>query len=158
MSQTGTLRIKDVNTAMTGAFLVLTAIAGLYLAWPLRVSTDVGIGPGYVPQLLGIVQAALGGLLIRRSVTTEGEAPEPWRLRSPLFILAAVTFFAFTIERLGLVLSLAGLVAISCKANRETTLLEIAALVAGSVVFSVFVFVKALGLSLELWPSEIWGF
>lgn len=157
MSHAGILGIKDLNAALIGVFLILSAIFGILLAWPLSANTDVGIGPGYVPRMLGIVQIVLGGLIVRSSFVSYGEAPEAWHLRPPLFVLGAVTFFAFTIERLGLVISLAGLIALSCQANRETTFVETVSLVAGATLFSVVVFVKALGLSIELWPSQIWG-
>jgi hypothetical protein len=143
--------------ALIGAFLILTALAGLYLAWPLATSTDVGIGPGYVPRMIAFIQVGLGALLVRNGFTFLGEPLETWYVRPPLFILSAVTFFAFSIERFGLVISLIGLVVISCKASRDTTAYEILSLIVGAVLVSVVVFVKALGLSIGLWPVQMLG-
>ena len=57
------------------------------------------------------------------------------------------------IEPLGLVLSLAVLTLLSACAGAQFRLLETAALAAALIVFSVGVFVYALGLPLNIWPS-----
>jgi hypothetical protein len=46
-----------------------------------------------------------------------------------------------------------GLVLIGCAANRGTTIVEALAMAVGAVVVSVLLFVKALGLSIALWPK-----
>ena len=150
-------RIKNRNDVLAGGFLILVALLAFYLAWPLGRSSTVGLGPGYVPKALagmllifGLV-IALGGLLV------EGEAREPWFPRPLLLILSSIVYFAVTIEGLGLVIALFGLVHIACAANRDTRLHEAALLALGSVVFSVLLFVKALGLPLRLWPPQLWG-
>lgn len=146
-------RIKNMNQLMTGVFLILVAFLGLYLSWPLSSSTEVGLGPGYVPKMFAFIQLVLGVILIASGFMTVGEEYEPWHLRPLLLILASIAFFAMTIGRLGLVIALTGLVFISCAANRGTTFREALALAVGSVVVSALLFVKALGLSIALWPS-----
>jgi putative tricarboxylic transport membrane protein len=150
-------RIKNLNGVLTGTFLILVALFGFYLAWPLSSTSEVGLGPGYVPKLFAILQLVLGALLVADGLFEEGEAPEPWRLRPLLLVLASVAFFAMTIQRLGLVVALTGLVLISCAAHRETTFREALALAAGSVVVSALLFVKALGLVIPMWPPLPWG-
>ncbi len=146
-------RVKNMNEVLTGIFLILVALLGLYLSWPLSSTTEVGLGPGYVPKMFAFIQLALGVILIGSGMVTEGEAHEPWHLRPLLLILASIAFFAMTIGRLGLVIALTGLVFLSCAANRGTTFRETLALAVGSVVVSALLFVKALGLSIALWPS-----
>jgi putative tricarboxylic transport membrane protein len=150
-------QIKNPNAVLTGAFLVLVALLALYLSWPLSSGTDVGLGPGFVPKMFALIQFGIGGLLIGMGFVHQGEAAEAWHPRPLFFILASIAFFAMTIDRMGLIVALTGLVLISCLANRGTTLREALALAAGSAVVSVLLFVKALGLSIPIWPPFAWG-
>jgi hypothetical protein len=150
-------RIKDLNEVLTGIFLILAALLAFYLAWPLSSTTDVGLGPGYVPKAFAFIQLGLGAIMIVNGFLEAGEAPERWHLRPLVLVLASVAFFALTIERMGLVVALTGLVLIACTAHRGTKFYEALALALGSVVVSVLVFVKALGLSIPLWPQIPWG-
>ena len=72
----------------------------------------------------------------------------------PLAIIAAaVSLFGALIEPLGLVLSLVVLTLMSASAGAQFRLQETLALTAMLIVFSVGVFVCALGLPLNIWPS-----
>jgi putative tricarboxylic transport membrane protein len=82
-----------------------------------------------------------------------GEPTEPWHLRPVVLILASVGFFALSIERMGLVISVIGLVLISCAAHRGTTWREALVLALSTAAVSALLFVKALGLSIALWPK-----
>ncbi len=150
-------RIKDPNLALTGLFLILVALLAFYLAWPLSSRTEVGLGPGFVPKAFALIQLVIGVIMIGTGFVQPGEPSEAWHLRPLVFVLLAVAFFAFAIERMGLVIALTGLVLISCLAHRGTTWREALALAAGSVVVSVILFVKLLGLSIALWPSIPWS-
>ena len=150
-------RIKDLNEVLTGIFLILVALLALYLAWPLSSTTEVGLGPGYVPKMFAFVQLGLGALMIANGFWQAGEATEPWHLRPLVLVLASIAFFAITIESMGLVVALTGLVLVACTAHRGTKFHEALALAFGSVVVSALVFVKALGLSIALWPPISWG-
>jgi hypothetical protein len=111
------------------------------------------MGPGYFPLLLGGLLAALGGILIGRSLVLSGE-PVPRFHLVPLAVIAvAICLFGVMIEPLGLVISLAVLTLMSAFAGAQFRLLETVALAAALIVFSVGVFVYALGLPLNIWPS-----
>jgi len=149
--------IKDMNEVMTGIFLILVALLAFYLAWPLSSTTDVGLGPGYVPKMFAVIQFAIGAIMIVNGFVQAGEATESLHLRPLVLILAAIAFFAMTIERMGLAVALTGLVLIGCAANRGTKVHEALALAFGSVVVSALLFVKGLGLSIAIWPPALWG-
>ena len=149
--------IRNLNELLTGSFLILEALLAFYLAWPLSSATEVGLGPGFVPTMFAFIQLGLGAMLIVSGLLKVGEASEPWHLRPLVSVLGAIIFFGVTIERMGLVIALTGLVLIACAAHRGTRLYEALALALGSVVFSALVFVKALGLSIPLWPQMFLG-
>jgi hypothetical protein len=65
----------------------------------------------------------------------------------------SVTFFAVSIERFGLVISVLGLVTLSTFAHAKTPLLHGVLLALAMAVFAVVVFVEALGLSILVWPE-----
>jgi putative tricarboxylic transport membrane protein len=150
-------RIKDLNLVLTGSFLLGVALLAFYLAAPLSTMTDVGMGPGYVPRMFAFLQLGLGALMVFNGFMQEGEPTEPWHLRPLVLVLASVGFFAISIERMGLVISITGLVLISCAAHRGTTWREALALAVGSAVFAVVLFVKLLGLTMPVWPPLPWS-
>jgi hypothetical protein len=149
-------KIRDAKSVFTGTFLVLVAILGFYLVYPLSNFTEVGLGPGFTPRAFAAIQLAIGAAVIASGFVRNGEPTEPWQFR-PLLIIVAIIFFGLAIETMGLAIALFGLVLIACSANRGTKLTEALYLAAGTVVFSIIVFVKALGLSIPLWPSLILG-
>ena len=149
--------IKSINEVMTGGFLILVSLLAFYLASSLSSNTEVGLGPGYVPKMFAVIQFALGVILIGSGFIKSGDAAEPWQLRPMTLILSSIVFFAVSIERLGLVIAVVGLVLISCAANRGTTLKESLALAIGSAAVSAILFVKLLGLSIGLWPLMLLG-
>lgn len=147
--------IKNSGQVMTGIFLILVALLAFYLSWRFRTFSEIGIGVGFVPRMFASVQVLLGILLIVSGFLSEGERGEDtWQLR-PLIVLAAIIYFGVTIERMGLVISVVGLVLISCSANRDTRFLEALALAVASAAFAVLVFVKALSLTIPIWPVAL---
>ena len=111
------------------------------------------MGPGYFPLLLGGLLAALGAILIARSLVLRGEPVARFHVVPLAIVAAAVCLFGVMIEPLGLVLSLAVLTLLSAFAGAQFRLLETVGLAAALIVFSVGVFVYALGLPLNIWPS-----
>ncbi|MBU3738799.1 MAG: tripartite tricarboxylate transporter TctB family protein [Rhodoferax sp.] len=150
--QAMSLRKQNLNEVFAGGFLILAALLAFYLAWPLSRGTEVGLGPGFVPYMFATAQTVVGAIMVVHGLATPGEAPEPWHLRPLVLVLLSVVFFAMSIQRLGLVVAIFGLVMIGCAANRGTTWREALAVAIGSVVVCALVFVKALGLSIALWP------
>jgi hypothetical protein len=111
------------------------------------------MGPGYFPLLLGIVLAAMGAILIARSVVIQGEPVSRFHILPLVIIATAVCLFGLMIEPLGLVASLAVLTILSAWAGARFRLLETVALTLVLIAFSIGVFVYALGLPLNVWPS-----
>jgi uncharacterized membrane protein len=92
-------------------------------------------------------------MLIGRSLVLSGEPVMRFHVLPLAIIAAAVCLFGALIEPLGLVLSLVVLTLMSASAGAQFRLLETLALTAMLIVFSVGVFVYALGLPLNIWPS-----
>jgi hypothetical protein len=147
------MRIRAPKDFWSGLMFCGFAVVGILAARGYSLGAAGRMGPGYFPLLLGLVLAALGVILIARSVVLDGE-PLPRFHVVPLAMIAlAVCLFGVLIEPFGLVAALAVLTMLSAWAGPQFHLMEAIALTAALIVFSIGVFVYALGLSLSIWPS-----
>jgi hypothetical protein len=147
------MRIRAPKDFWSGLMFCGFAVVGLLAARGYSLGAAGKMGPGYFPLLLGGVLALLGIVLIARSIVLDGE-PLPRFHVLPLAVIAvAVCLFGALIEPFGLVVALAVLAMLSAWAGPQFRWLEAAALTAVLIVFSIGVFVYALGLSLSVWQS-----
>jgi hypothetical protein len=73
--------------------------------------------------------------------------------RSLWVILAAVVMFGYLLKPLGLVLATIILIVISAAGGHEFKLKEVTILSVVLAIFSVYAFVKGLGLPMNIWPA-----
>jgi hypothetical protein len=147
------MRIRAPKDFWAGVMFFGFAVVAVLAARGYSLGSAGRMGPGYFPLLLGLVLGGLGALLIGRSLVLDGE-PVPRLHVVPLAIIAvAVCLFGLAIEPLGLVVSLTILIVLSAWAGPQFRLIETMALALALIVFSVGVFVYALGLTLNTWPS-----
>ena len=147
------MRIRAPKDFWSGVMFCAFAAVGILAARGYSLGAAGKMGPGYFPLLLGGVLALLGVVLIARSIVLDGE-PLPRFHILPLAVIAvAVCLFGVLIEPFGLVTALAVLTMLSAWAGPQFRWLEAAALTAALIVFSIGVFVYALGLSLSVWPN-----
>jgi hypothetical protein len=135
------------------AFLVALGALAFALASELSVGTAAAMGPGYVPRGLSVIIMAYGAVLGLRAGFS-GVQPFPaieWR---PLLLISAsVALFAILLPFAGLALSSFAIVVCAGFAAYDVRLREnvIAAVVLA--VFSVVLFITALGLPIPIWPG-----
>ena len=147
------MRIRAPKDFWSGVMFCGFAAAAVLAAHGYSLGTAGKMGPGYFPLALGLVLAALGIILIGRSIVLDGE-PMPRIHVVPLAVMAlAVCLFGVMIEPLGLVVSLAVLTVLTAWAGPQFRVAETVALAAVLIAFSAAVFVYALGLPLNVWPS-----
>ena len=147
------MKIRAPKDFWSGVMFCGFAVAGILAARGYSLGSAGKMGPGYFPLLLGGLLGALGAILIGRSVVLDGE-PLPRFHVLPLAIIAiAVCLFGTLVEPFGLIVALAVLTVLSARAGPQFRLMETVALTVALIVFSVGVFVYALGLPLNVWPS-----
>jgi hypothetical protein len=149
------MRIRAPKDFWSGVMFGGFAAVAVFAAHGYALGSAGKMGPGYFPLLLGLVLAALAAVLIGRSLVLAGDPLPRFHIRPLLIIALAVCLFAVAIEPLGLVLALAMLTGLSAWAGPQFRWSESLALAAVLILFSIGVFVYALGLPLEIWPS-IW--
>ena len=152
--KTPVLRRPDIYV---GLMFIAVAALGLYLAQSYPMGTAVRMGTGYVPVLLCWTLMALGCVVLLTALFGGSSEGEPLGgkdiavLRPLLFVSLATIVFAFTIEWLGLIVSLIATMAVGSLAT--STLRWIETLVAMVVLTVVCWAVFSLGLAL---PFPVW--
>jgi hypothetical protein len=149
----GTMRIRAPKDFWAGVMFCGFAVVAILAARRYSLGSAGRMGPGYFPLMLAMVLGGLSAILIGRSLVIDGE-PVPRLHGLPLAVIAvAVCLFGLAIEPLGLIVSLAMLIGLAAWAGPQFRLVETVALALALIAFSVGVFVYALGLPLNIWPS-----
>ena len=113
------------------------------------------MGPGYFPTMLGMILMLLGLAVALGAVSRNAtrETVERFSWPTLAFILGPVVLFGLMLDTMGLVLSLLMLVGVSSYASHEFSLKGALCNAAFLIALCLFVFVYALGLQFQLWPS-----
>ena len=111
------------------------------------------MGPGYFPSLLALLLGAVGAVLIIRSFYLEGARIAVLRPMPLAVLVTAIVLFGLFVNWLGLVVVAALATLIGARAGPDFRITEAVALAVVLTIFSVAVFVYALGLPLKLWPD-----
>lgn len=142
----------NANSKDLSAGLLFIAIAALFAAgtMELDLGTPLRLGPGAFPLLLAGVLALLGLIIIAQAFRHPAAhaVAVPWR--GIFMIVAAPVLFGLTVRGLGLVASVALIVAVSAFASQRMSLKLAIALTVGLTIFCVLVFNVGLGLPLRL--------
>ena len=148
------MRVRSPRDFWAG--LIFVAIGGgfVLLAHEYRLGDMHRMGPALFPTLVGALLAALGAFIALRAFALDGPPVPRFEARPILVSLLAIVLFAIALQWVGLVAAVAVLVLIGAHATRDVRLLDVLALAAVMVVFSVAVFVWLLGLPLPLWPTS----
>jgi hypothetical protein len=108
------------------------------------------MGPAYFPTILGGLLAIIGLIAIVRSIFSTGDALEKFAYKEIALVMVSVMIFGGIVRGAGLVPAVILLVMISAFASTKFRLLPSVFLAVGMAVFSVAVFIKALGLPIPM--------
>ena len=148
-------RIARSADFQSGLAFVILAALGFWLAGGLRFGTAMRMGPGYLPALVSGILLAMGSATIVSAVLRPGVAAERWYLRPLAAVLLSLFAFAFGIERLGLFVTTALVVAVASLATAQSRLVEVVLVAFCLAAFSTALFVIALGLPIPAWPPGL---
>jgi hypothetical protein len=150
------VKIKSQKDFWSGLMFVVVGIAFAWGATEYSFGSSARPGPGYFPFGLGVIMAALGGIITFKALVIEVEGADPigpWPLKQLFIILGAVVLFGFAVPKLGLIVTLPLLIIVSSFASGEFRWLEV---VINSVVLTLLswgVFLKGLSLTIPMWPT-----
>jgi len=152
------LKIKSQKDFWSGLMFVGIGVAFAWGATGYTFGQSARPGPGYFPFGLGVLLAALGGLVLFKSLTIESDGGGlvgaiAWR---PLIvILAAVGIFGYALPRLGMVITLPLMIVIANFANQGFSWKEALFSAVVLTAASWIIFILGLGLTIPLWPISI---
>ena len=146
-------RVKAPRDFGAAIAIMLIGIAGLYFGADLTMGTAGRMGPGYFPRLLSWLIVAIGAFIGMKSLFTEGPPIEAPVFRPMFFVLLSIIVFGYMMYYVGLAITAVAMIFVSAYARKEVNLLETLIFAIGTSLFTVFVFVYALGQPLPAW----WG-
>jgi putative tricarboxylic transport membrane protein len=133
--------------------LVMLAVLALIASADLPGQRGFAFGPGTAPRLFSGMLAFLGAAVTVVGVVIDGPPIEKYKLRGPLFVLAAICIFAMIIRPFGLVAASFLTFMISIYGSTEMRWVESIIAAAVMTVFCVLLFVNLLSLPFQLWPQ-----
>ena len=149
----GFIPVRGPQDYYGGLVLVMLATLAFIASAELPGQRGFAFGPGTAPRLFAGILALLGAAVAVVGVMSDGPRIEKYRLRGPLFVLAAICLFAAIIRPFGLVVSSFLVFMISILGSTEVRWIESVIAAAGMTVLCVGLFVYALNLPFQLWPQ-----
>ena len=149
--------IRNPRDFYAGLLFAAFGVVALVIARSYPLGTAARMGPGYFPQLLGILLVGLGAVQSFIGIRSRAAAELVWHWRPLLILLTSVALFILVTPWLGLIAAGLALVFVSSVASREFRWRE--ALVVGAVqgAAAAALFVYGLGLPLPVWPAFVGG-
>jgi Tripartite tricarboxylate transporter TctB family len=148
------MKIRAPRDFWAGLMFVAFGVGFAWVAQNYQMGTSVRMGPAYFPTVLGAMLAVLGIAILIQSFVSAGPPVAKFNFRPLVLIVLAVVLFGILLKPLGVVLALAILVGIGAFGGFEFKAREVAILYVVLAFFSVWVFVKGLGLPIPVWPGE----
>ena len=149
------MRIKSQRDFWSGLMFVVVGIIFAVGATNYSMGTSARPGAGYFPLLLSVIMAILGAIVLFKSLTIEspgGDLIGKIAWKPLLVIVAAIAIFGFSIERLGMIVSIPILIVISSLAGDE---FHWKGVIANAIVLTIsswVIFILGLKLTIPLWP------
>jgi len=150
-------RIRHPKDFWAGVLFIVLGGTAFLIALDYAMGTAGRMGPGYFPRTLGLMLAALGVILVLRSLRTEGEKILFPSMKPLVIILVAVLLFGITVNHLGLVLSTVLVVLVSSTAAHDYRWKESIIASIALAIFCVIAFRYGLALQLPTWPPALVG-
>ena len=147
------MKITSQEDFWAGLMFVGFGVAAIVIARDYPFGSAMRMGPGYFPTIIGGALIALGATIAALGFKWKGEGIGPFPWRAMVLMSDAFIAFAWGIDNVGFIPSLAALIVISSLSSRHTKWLEIAIESVVLIVGSWAVFIYGIGLPFPLW----WG-
>jgi putative tricarboxylic transport membrane protein len=144
--------IRNPQDFYGGLALIGLALFAFWAGSDLPGMRGFAFGPGTAPRLFAGLLAATGAAVAVIGFFFDGPGIERYAIRGPVFVIAAILFFAASIRPLGLVITSFVTIVIAAAATKEVRWIETIIWAAVLTAFCAFLFPYALNLPLQLWP------
>lgn len=160
-------KVRGPREFYGGLVLIGIAILAIWASRDLAGSHGFAFGPGTAPRMFAILLVAMGAAVAIGGLLVDGPPIEKFAIKGPSYVVAAILLFAcmirgvsleyiglpITIPGFGLVISTFVAFMVSILASSEMRWVESLLAAVGMTVFCVVLFVYALALPFQLWPS-----
>ena len=146
------MRIKGRSDFLAGSAFVLAGLLAAWRSWRYGVLPIEQPGPGFVPLMLGLMLAAMGGLLVFVAMTVEredGGRLKPLAWRPVLGLVAGLVGFALSMP-LGLIFAVPWLVGCVSWAQGPVRWLDTLVLAAVLTPLTAWLLIQVLA-----WPVRL---
>ncbi|MGV6873771.1 tripartite tricarboxylate transporter TctB family protein [Pseudochelatococcus sp. B33] len=146
--------MKLTKELLSGLMFLALGLGALFMGMQYRLGTATSMGPGYFPVMLSSAVALLGVAIAAKAMLNP-DAAQPvteFHVRPLAIIVAAILAFGLLIDRFGLVVAMAALVAVSRIAIRGRGIVELTVIFVVLTAIAIGIFVFGLNLPLKLRP------
>lgn len=145
--------IRGPQDFVGGLALMLVALFAFWASSDLAGMRGFSFGPGTAPRLFAGLLFLLGAGVALTGVLQHGSPLQHFYYRGPLFVTAAILFFALAIRPAGLIVSGVLTFLIAAMGSPETRWAEAVIVGVLLTLFCAFLFPYALGLPFQLLPA-----
>jgi len=147
------MKITSQEDFWSGVMFIGFGVLAIVIARDYSMGSAMRMGPGYFPTVIGGALIVLGAVIATLGFKLKGEGIGviPWR--AIVLLSAGFAFFAWGIDTVGFVPSLAVLIVLSSLSNRQYKWIEIAIETVVLIAGCWAVFIYGIGLPFPLW----WG-
>ncbi|PDT86958.1 tripartite tricarboxylate transporter TctB [Bradyrhizobium sp. Y36] len=146
------MTIRSAQDYVGGVILMALALFALWASSDLQGMRGFSFGAGTAPRMFGGLLVALSAGIALTGLLSDGPAMAHYAWRGPLFVMAAILFFALSIRSLGLVVTAFASFMIAATGSNETRWLEAAIVGACLTIGCAILFPYVLGLPMPMFP------
>lgn len=146
------MNVRSAQDYVGGVILMALGLFALWASSDLQGMRGFSFGAGTAPRMFGGLLVALSAAIALTGLLTDGPGMSHYSWRGPLFVMAAILFFALAIRPLGVVVSAFVSFMIAATGSHETRWVEAAIVGACLTVGCAVLFPYVLGLPMPMFP------
>ncbi|WP_339031481.1 tripartite tricarboxylate transporter TctB family protein [Bradyrhizobium symbiodeficiens] len=146
------MTIRSAQDYVGGVILMALGLFALWASSDLQGMRGFSFGAGTAPRMFGGLLVALSAAIALTGLLTDGPGMSHYSWRGPLFVMAAILFFALAIRPLGVVVTAFVSFMIAATGSHETRWLEAAIVGACLTIGCAILFPYVLGLPMPMYP------
>ncbi|AWM02864.1 tripartite tricarboxylate transporter TctB family protein [Bradyrhizobium amphicarpaeae] len=146
------MTIRSAQDYVGGVILMALGLFALWASSDLQGMRGFSFGAGTAPRMFGGLLVALSAAIALTGLLTDGPGMSHYAWRGPMFVMAAILFFALAIRPLGVVVSAFVSFMIAATGSHETRWVEAAIVGACLTLGCAVLFPYVLGLPMPMFP------
>ena len=144
--------VRGPQDFVGGLVMMAVALFALWASSDLQGMHGFSFGAGTAPRMFAGLLLLLGGAVALMGILNDGPQIAAYSWRGPLFVSAAIVFFALAIRPLGLVVSAFAAFLIAAMGSHETRWIEAIIVGACLTLGCALLFPYVLGLPMPMFP------